>query len=81
MFVVITLHLIPHACTKKVLSCGDPDFVDGIVVETFNDTKLDAVISVHCVESDVLMMVVCGSNGEWVPHPASFQCINRTLGM
>ena len=52
--------------------CGSPVGGSGVVIEPFNDTKFDAVITFHCQEN--VHPAVCGSNGEWFPSPASLKC-------
>ena len=63
-----------------VIDCGAPIDSTGIVIESFNDTKLDAVITIHRKVSDIRLRAVCGSNGEWVPSLTSFECVNGTTG-
>ena len=60
----------------SVIDCGAP-FGYGVVIEPFNDTKLDAVIMFHCEESDTaLRTAICRADGEWDPNPAVFECVN-----
>ena len=61
-----------------MIDCGAP-LVYGFVVEPFNDTKLDAVITFRCEESDTAMTAICRADGEWDPNLAVFVCVNGTL--
>ena len=65
-----------------VIDCGVPigDTVIVIDHESFNDTKLDTVVTFHCKDSNLRQMAVCGSNGEWIPNLTSLQCENGTAG-
>ena len=65
-----------------VIDCGVPLRGNEVVIEPFNDTNFNAVITFHCEESITTPMVaVCDSNGEWVPDPSSFKCIiTGTIG-
>ena len=64
-----------------MIDCGAPiPSSPGIVIDPFNNTKLEAVIVFHCGDPDTPVISVCGSNGEWVPNLSSFTCVNGTLG-
>ena len=68
---------------SKVIDCGTPvvGVESGIVIETINDTDLNALITFHCEESAFPMMSLCASDGEWDPNPELFECQNGTLGI
>ena len=63
-----------------MIDCGPPSTNAGVDIVPFNDTRLTAVIAFQCEEGGIPMTAVCGSNGEWVPNPASFKCVNGMLG-
>lgn len=63
-----------------MIDCCPPLANVGVVIEEFNDTKFNAVITLRCEKSDIIMMAVCGRSGEWFPNPASFKCVNGLLG-
>ena len=50
----------------------------GVVIESYNGTKLDAVSIFHCQKSDDLMMAVCGINGKWTPAPTALNCVDTS---
>ena len=66
----------------EAIDCGAPIVGDGgVVTRPYNNTKFNAVITFHCEGRNIssVVMAICGSNGEWVPSPSSFQCQNGTL--
>ena len=64
----------------KGLDCGAPLAASGVDFEHFTNTKLGAMITYHCEESDTLFTAVCGSDGEWEPDPASLNCEKKIPG-
>ena len=64
-----------------MIDCGPPIAGNGVVIEPFNDTRFDAVITFHCGGSIIPVVAVCGDNGEWTPNPLPFICSNGTLGI
>ena len=58
----------------KVIDCGAPPTATGIIIDSFNNTKFGALITFHCEENNNSMTAVCGSDGEWIPNPASLVC-------
>ena len=72
-----SMYIIIVITINAVIDCGaPPDY--GFVVESFNDTKLDAVITFHCEESDTALTAICRTDGEWDPNPVVFVCVNGT---
>ena len=65
---------------QQLLDCGVPFAATRVTIESFNDTRLDSVITFHCDGSDTTMTAVCTANGDWVPNPASFKCGDESLG-
>ena len=59
-----------------MIDCGPPLANAGVIIEDYNDTEFNAMITFQCEESKIAMMAVCGRNGEWLPNPASFKCEN-----
>ena len=61
---------------ETVVDCGAPSTATGIIIDSFNNTKVGALITFHCQfeESNNSMTAVCGSDGEWIPNPASLVC-------
>ena len=57
-----------------MVDCYAPLSTTEVVIEPFNYTKLGALITFHCEESNNSMTTVCGSDGEWFPNPASHKC-------
>ena len=57
-----------------MVDCGVPISANQVVIERFNNTKFGALITFHCEESNNSMTAECGSDGEWVPNPASLVC-------
>ena len=45
-----------------------------IIMEPFNYTKLGALITFHCEESNNSMTAVCSIDEEWIPNPNSYNC-------
>ena len=64
-----------------VLDCGAPSAIIGVTIEPVNDTKFGSLITFHCDEDNITMTVVCESNGEWIPNPASLKCGNESSGI
>ena len=65
------------ASSLSVVDCGVPVDLSGvIIIDSFNNTKFGALITFHCEEDDNSMTAECGSDGEWIPNPASFMCGN-----
>ena len=58
----------------SVVDCGVPLSANQVVIERFNITKFGALITFHCEESKDSMTAECGSDGEWIPNPASLVC-------
>ena len=57
-----------------MVDCGVPLSANRVVIEHFNNSKFGALITFHCEESNNSMTAVCGSDGEWIPSPASLVC-------
>ena len=57
-----------------MVDCGVPLSANRVVIEHFNNSKFGSLITFHCEESNNSMTAVCGSDGEWIPNPASFMC-------
>ena len=77
---------ISHSCnnycdhTLEEIDCGPPNAGNELIIKYFNGTKLDAFVTFHCEQSNISMMTVCRNSGEWIPNPASFECVDGTLG-
>ena len=57
-----------------MVDCGAPSAASRVIFDTFNNTKLGALITFHCEESNNSMTAVCSSDGEWFTNPASLVC-------
>ena len=64
-----------------MVDCSPPLAASGVIIEPFNNTKFGALITFHCEESDYSMSTVCGSDGEWIPDPASLDCPTAAPGI
>ena len=64
-----------------VIDCGAPINGSQVIIESFNDTKMNAVVTFQCKVDNIQHMAVCGSNGEWIPNITSFECVKRTTGI
>ena len=73
------IHFISKVIT--VIDCGVPIAGNGVVIEAFNDSKLDAMITFHCEGGIISMVAVCGSNVQWTPNPSSFECVTGNIGI
>ena len=63
-----------------MIDYGAPIDGNEVVIEPFNDTTFNAVVTFHCKEDIMRVEAVCGSNGEWIPNPSLFKCRSGTLG-
>ena len=66
--------IIIMAYMTSVVDCGVPVSANQVIIDPFNNTKFGALITFHCEESNNSMTAVCGSDGEWIPNPASLMC-------
>ena len=69
--VVLAIVELYMAFFISVVDCGAPPTATGIIIDPFNNTKFSALITFHCEENNNSMTAVCGSDGEWIPNPAS----------
>ena len=75
--------MLKFCCGMHVLDCGSPSVPSGVVIEPFNSSQLDAIITFHCDEGLIphtIMKAVCGSTGVWNPNPAFHLCVNQSSG-
>ena len=66
--------------SSKLIDCGAPVAVSGVIIEDFTNANFGTVIRYHCKESETLFMAICGSDGEWEPDPALLKCENTIPG-
>ena len=57
-----------------MVDCGVPVSANRVIIDPFNNTKFGALITFHCEKNKDSMTAVCGSDGEWIPNPASLVC-------
>ena len=63
------------------LDCGTPIGSDRVVIEPFNSTLFNSMITFRCqdgLKPDTVSTAVCDRRGVWDPNPSHYLCVNQS---